>query len=207
MSKYEDDVMELIERVVENSNHNVVKPFGRGAMPKGQMLDAKSAKTGMFLDRINKMAEVQNLLRDRLNICNGSEGVITISLQEAPPCANCSRFDHIELDCPIMAIQGKACSDKVHQEDRLNSHDQIFRVHTLTIIRPLFSIILRRMHDFGGTTINPILHHKMVSNNNNNPMRIKDNRLSSHRLNCKPTRKLYARLRRHPTRCSVQSRN
>ena len=75
MSKYEDDAMELIETVVENSRHNAAKPFGRGAMPK--MINAKSAETGMLLERIDKMAEVQNLLLDRLNIHNG--------LKDSPP--------------------------------------------------------------------------------------------------------------------------
>ena len=56
MSKYKDDAMELIEMVVENSHHNVVKPFGRGAMPK--TIDAKSAETRMLLEGIDKMAEV-----------------------------------------------------------------------------------------------------------------------------------------------------
>ena len=105
MSKYEDDAMELIETVAENSHHNVAKPSGRGAMPK--TIDAKSAKTGMLLERIDKMAEIQNLLLDRLNICNGSEGLAPISLQEASPCANCSRLDHVELYCPVMAIPGQ----------------------------------------------------------------------------------------------------
>ena len=41
MSKYEDDAMDLIETVAENSHHNAAKPFGRGAMSKP--LDAKSA--------------------------------------------------------------------------------------------------------------------------------------------------------------------
>ena len=62
MSKYEDDAMELIEMVAEDSQHNAAKPFGRGAMPKGQMIDAKSVETGMLLERIDKMAEVHNLL-------------------------------------------------------------------------------------------------------------------------------------------------
>ena len=105
MNKYEDDVMELIETVAENSHHNAAKPFGRGVMPK--MIDAKSAETGMLLERIDKMVEVQNLLLDRLNIRNGSERLARVSLQEASPCANCSRLDHIELDCPVMAIQGQ----------------------------------------------------------------------------------------------------
>ena len=62
MSKYEDDAMDLIETVAENSHHNAAKQFGRCAMPKA--LDAKSAETGMLLERIDKMAEVQNLLQD-----------------------------------------------------------------------------------------------------------------------------------------------
>ena len=105
MSKYEDDVMELIETVAENSHHNAAKPFGRGAMPKP--IDAKSAEMGMLLERIDKMAKVQNLLPDRLNIHNGSEGLTPVSLQEASTCANCSRFDQIELDFPVMAIYGQ----------------------------------------------------------------------------------------------------
>ena len=60
MSKYEDDAMELIEPVAENSHHNVEKPFGRGAMLKS--INAKSVEIGMLIERINKMAEVQNLL-------------------------------------------------------------------------------------------------------------------------------------------------
>ena len=105
MRKYKDDAMELIETMAENSHHNAAKPFGRGAMPKA--IDAKSAEMRMLLERIDKMVEVQNLLLDRLNICNGSEGLTPISLQEASPCATCSRFDHVELDCPVMAIQGQ----------------------------------------------------------------------------------------------------
>ena len=76
MSKYEDDAMELIETVVENSHHNAGKLFGSGAMPK--TIDAKSKETGMLLERIDKMAEVQNFLLDRLNIRNGSEGLVPI---------------------------------------------------------------------------------------------------------------------------------
>ena len=105
MSKYEDDAMELIKIVAENSHHNAAKPFGRGAMPKA--IDAKSAETGMLLERIDKMAEVQNLLLDQLNIRNCSERLAPVSLQEASPCATCSRFDHVKLDCPMMAIQGQ----------------------------------------------------------------------------------------------------
>ena len=102
MSKYEDDAIDLIETVAKNSHHNAAKPFGRGAMPKA--LDAKSVETGMLLERIDKMTEVQNLLLDRLNIRNGSEGLAPVSLQQASPCATCSRFNHVELDCPVMAI-------------------------------------------------------------------------------------------------------
>ena len=107
MSKYEDEAMALIETVAENSHHNVANPFERGVMPKEQMIDAKSAETGMLLERINKMAEVQYLLLDRLNFRNSSEGLAPISLQQASPCANCSRFNHVKLECPLMAIQGQ----------------------------------------------------------------------------------------------------
>ena len=63
MSKYEDDAMELIKTVSENSHHNATKLFGRGAMPKGQVINAKSAESGMLLERIDKMVEVQNQCR------------------------------------------------------------------------------------------------------------------------------------------------
>ena len=107
MRKKEDEAMELIKTVAENSHHNAAKPFGRGAMLNRQMIDAKSAETGMLLERINKMAEIQNLLLDQFNIHNGSEGLTPVSVQEASLCANCSRFNHIELDYPVMAIQGQ----------------------------------------------------------------------------------------------------
>ena len=41
MSQYEDQAIELIQTVAENSHHNAAQPFGRGAMSKGQMIDAK----------------------------------------------------------------------------------------------------------------------------------------------------------------------
>ena len=116
MSKFEDEAMELIESVAENSHHNSKKPFERGAMPKGGLIDAKSVETGMLLEKIDKMAEVQNLLLDWFHICNRSEGLPPVALQEALPCAHCSHLDHVEMDCPIMAIQGQACIDKAHQE-------------------------------------------------------------------------------------------
>ena len=42
MRKFEDEAIELIEIVAENSHHNTANPFGRGAMPKGGLIDAKS---------------------------------------------------------------------------------------------------------------------------------------------------------------------
>ena len=106
MSKFEDKAMELIETVAENSHHKAANPFGRGAMPKGGLIDAKSVETSMLLEKINKMAEVQNLLLDRFYIRNGSEGLAPVALQEVSPCAHCSRPYHVEMDCLIMAIQG-----------------------------------------------------------------------------------------------------
>ena len=45
MSKYEDKVIELIKMMVENSHDNAAKPFGRGAMPKGQLIDGDGDAT------------------------------------------------------------------------------------------------------------------------------------------------------------------
>ena len=73
MTKYDDDASELSKTMVENGHHNAAKPFRRGAMPKGQLINAKSTETGMLLERIDKMAEVQNVLLDRLNIRNNYE--------------------------------------------------------------------------------------------------------------------------------------
>ena len=61
----------------------------------------------MLLEKIDKMVEVQNLLLDRFQIHNGSEGLAPVALQEASACAHCSRFDHVEMNCPIMAIEGQ----------------------------------------------------------------------------------------------------
>ena len=107
MSKFEDEAMDLIEIVAENSHHNAKKPFRRDATPKGGLIDAKSVETGMFLEKIDKMTEVQNILLDRFHIRNGSEGLAPVALQEASPCAHCSRLDHVEMDCLIMEIQGQ----------------------------------------------------------------------------------------------------
>ena len=107
MSKFEHEALELIETVAENSHHNAEKPFERGAMLKGGLIDAKSIETGMLLEKIDKMAKIQNLLLDRFHIRNGSEGLVPVVLQGASPYAHCSRLDHVEMDFPIMAIQGQ----------------------------------------------------------------------------------------------------
>ena len=72
MRNFEDDAMELIETMAENNHHNAAKPFGRGATPKGGLIDPKSVEMGMFLEKIDKMAEVQNLLLDRFHTDNVS---------------------------------------------------------------------------------------------------------------------------------------
>ena len=81
MSKFEDEAMELIETMAENSHHNSTKPLGRRATTKGGLINAKSVETGMLLEKIDKMAEVQNLLLDRFHIRNGSEGLAPVALQ------------------------------------------------------------------------------------------------------------------------------
>ena len=81
MSKFEDEAIELIKTMPENSHHNATKPFGRAATPKGGLIDAKSVETGMLLEKIDKMVEVQNLLLDRFHIRNKSEGLAPVALQ------------------------------------------------------------------------------------------------------------------------------
>ena len=81
MRKVEDEAMELIETMAENSHHCAAKPFGRGATPIGGLINAKSVETGMLLEKIDKMAEVQNLLLDLFHISNGSEGLAPVALQ------------------------------------------------------------------------------------------------------------------------------
>ena len=106
ISKFKDDTIKLIEMVEENSHHSAPKPFKRGALPNGQFIDAKSVKTDMLLERIKKMVEVQNLLLEQLNFCNGSQGLAPVSLQEVSPCVNCLRLDYVDLDYPAMVVLG-----------------------------------------------------------------------------------------------------
>ena len=106
-SKYEDEALELIELVVENSHHHAAKSFGgRSAPVKGGMLDAKRAETCMLLDKIEKLTEAQNLIMDSLKIRPGSDGLAPVSYVDVSLCSHCSSFEHVELDCPVMAIQG-----------------------------------------------------------------------------------------------------
>ena len=61
MSKYEDEVLELIELVAQNSYHHAAKSFrGRSDPAKGGMLDAKAVETSMLLDKIEKLTEAHN---------------------------------------------------------------------------------------------------------------------------------------------------
>ena len=107
MSKYEDEALELIELVAENSDHHVAKSFGgRSAPAKGGMLDAKAAETCMLLDKIEKLTEAQNLIMYSLKIQPSFDGLAPVSHVDVSPCLHCSSFEHIELDCPMMAIQG-----------------------------------------------------------------------------------------------------
>ena len=117
MSKFEEEAMELIETVTENSPHNTEKPFGRGAMPKGGLIDAKSIETSMLLEKIDKMAEVKNLLLDRFHTSETVQKDLNPLLYKKrhhAPIAHAS----IMLRWIVRSWQfkGRACIDKVHQE-------------------------------------------------------------------------------------------
>ena len=62
LSKFKDNAIELIKTLAENSHHNEGKLFGRGATLKGELIDTKLVEMGMLLERIKKMAKVQNLI-------------------------------------------------------------------------------------------------------------------------------------------------
>ena len=107
MRKYKDEALELIKLVAENSHHREAKSFeGRSAPAKGRMLDGKAAETCMLLDKIEKLIEAQNLIIDLLKIRPDSNGLTPVSQIDVSPCSHCSTFEHVELDCPVMAIQG-----------------------------------------------------------------------------------------------------
>ena len=107
MSKYEDEALELIDLVAENSHHHVAKSFGGRSTPaKGGMLDAKAVETCMLLDKIEKLAEAQNLIMDSLKIRPSSDCLTPVSHSDVSPHSRCSNVEHVELDCPVMAIQG-----------------------------------------------------------------------------------------------------
>ena len=107
MSKYEDEALELIELVAENSHHHTAKSFGgRSAPAKGGMLDAKAVETGLLLDKIEKLNEAHNLIMDSLKIQPGSDGLALVLHSDVSPHSYCSNVEHVELDCPVMAIQG-----------------------------------------------------------------------------------------------------
>ena len=108
MSKYEDEALKLIELVAENSHHHAAKSFGgRSAPAKEGMLDVKAAETGMLLDKIEKLTEAENLIMDSLKVRLGSDGLAPVSHVDVLPCSHCSSFEHLELDCPVMAIQAQ----------------------------------------------------------------------------------------------------
>ena len=107
MSKYENEALELIDLVAENSHHHAAKSFeGQSTPAKGGMLDVKAAETGMLLDKIEKLTKAQNLIMDSLKIRWGSDGLGPVSQVDLSPCSHCSSFEHVYLDCPVMAIQG-----------------------------------------------------------------------------------------------------
>ena len=93
MRKFEDEALELIELVAENSHYHAIKSFkGLSTPSKGGMLDAKVVETGMLLDKIEKLTEAQNLIMDSLKIRSGSDGLAPLAHSDASPCSHCSSF-------------------------------------------------------------------------------------------------------------------
>ena len=186
MSKFADETMELIETVAKNSHHNAAKPFKRGATPKGGLIDAKSVEIGMLLEKIDKMAEVKNLLLDRFHIRNGSEDLHPSLYKKHchMPIAHASIMSRWIVRS--WQFKGRACIDKAHKEGQINREDRIIKVHTQINLIALFITILCSSKDLGGTRIKRILHLIMpVSNKirNCNPTQIQDSRRISRHSN------------------------
>ena len=66
----------------------------------------KAVKTGMLLEKIEKLTEAQNLIIDSIKIQLGSNGLSPIANSDVSRCSHCSCFEHVEMDGPLMAIQG-----------------------------------------------------------------------------------------------------
>ena len=97
----------MIGLVAKNSHHHAAKSFGGWSAPaKRGMLDGKAVETGMLLDNIEKLSEAQNLIMDSLKIRPGSNGLALVAHSDVSSSSYCSSFEHVELDCPVMAIQG-----------------------------------------------------------------------------------------------------
>ena len=102
MSKYEDEALELIQLVAENSHHHATKSFGGRSTPaKGGMLDAKAVETSMLLDKIEKLTKAQNLIMDSLKIRPSSDGLAPVSHSDVSPHSRGSNVEHV-----VMEIQG-----------------------------------------------------------------------------------------------------
>ena len=59
----------------------------------------------MLLDKIMKLTEAQNLIMDSLKIRPSSNGLGPVSHVDVSPCLHCSSFEHVQMDCHVMAIQ------------------------------------------------------------------------------------------------------
>ena len=86
MNKYEDEALELIELVAENSHHHAAKSFrGQSAPVKGGMLDVKTVEIGMLLDKIDKLTEAHHLIMNSLLIRPGSDGLTLVAHSDVSP--------------------------------------------------------------------------------------------------------------------------
>ena len=70
------------------------------------MLDAKALETCMLFDKIEKLTEAHNLIMDLLKIRPSSNSLAPLAHINVSSCSHCSSFEHVELDCPVMTIQG-----------------------------------------------------------------------------------------------------
>ena len=70
------------------------------------MLDAKVVETYMLLDKIETLTETHDLIIDLFKIQPGSNGLVPVAHNDVSLCSHCSSFEHDELDCLVMSIEG-----------------------------------------------------------------------------------------------------
>ena len=107
MSKYEDDAIELIKRVAKNSHHTAAKSFERGDMPKGWLINTKSAETIMLLEKNRQNSErLESPTRPTQHPQRFWRTPTRLPTRSVTMC-QLLKIQPSRVDCLVIAIQGQ----------------------------------------------------------------------------------------------------